>query len=123
MVTRWDPEIESHAPKLFGPLSLPRLEQRHTVNCETQCLELEDTFLAAGDGQEVVELVAGLDGGRGAGIVVAGLADYLELFRSVFRDNSGPPLSLFAFTEIYKQNSGKASKKAVPLTCAHNRVA
>lgn len=57
-------------------------------------VELEGAALAALDWKEVVRLVVGLDEGLGSRVVVFGLADDLELFRSVRRDGLGPFVSL-----------------------------
>lgn len=59
-------------------------------------VELEGAFLAAGDREEVIGLVVGLDGGVASGVVVLGLADDLELFRAVRRNGLDPLVSLSA---------------------------
>lgn len=97
-----DPEVKLHLSNLGRSSSLSRLEQPSVLDIKLELvglgvdleIELEGASLAAGDREEVVGLVVGLDEGLWSRVVVFGLADDLELFRSVRRDGLDPLVSL-----------------------------
>lgn len=86
-------------------------------------VELEGAFLAVLDWEEVVGLVVGLDGGLGSRVVVFGLADDLELFRSVRRDGLGPFVSLPATMSVSLVVLYVTCQVSGPLTRAHSMFA
>lgn len=86
-------------------------------------VELEGACLAALDWEEVVGLVVGLDEGLGSRVVVFGLADDLELFRSVRRDRLDPLVSLPATMIVSLVILYVTCQVCGPLTRAHSMSA
>lgn len=86
-------------------------------------VELEGAFLAAFDWEEVVGLVVGLDEGLGSRVVVFGLADDLELLRSVRRDGLDPLVSLPATMIVSLVILYVMCQVCGPLTRAHSMSA